>query len=508
MAQALSEGFSELLFNNRGKKSLRLSSFVSSASLVLSWPFPLVILCFHTNRYVPLDPLMYGSLYMAFLLSGFFKRLFLQRFVPPSLFNALLPAGLCLISNSIFLTAIYNGDWTWSSNLLLVLSRLCYGWSVYSGADFTRRAKGEAKRRENVPLTLEEKVSNIAPDLQDNAFHAGVLLALIICLIFEACLRQFGAQMAEFYSMLILLVFSTVMSSVSVPCMFSTIRNIVCPVREPIVEEVQGDGAGGHLSQSTEICPTPEVRSLAFRERLLVPTLLYAVRSRLYPTGQLILTLFSGLLTAATIIADYLLLPLTLVYLRVEFISARLFPFGEIFLLYALLFGTESLANFVVLRYTRWSVRLTPLSVNALSAALLVVALLCCLCPSFVFLVIVSINVSSSLFIFSFCLFCLVSGLLKSAHTVLSGVLFAKYHDACPYLAVVQTSEQLVGLVRSLLSALLIIIAAIVLYTQGFFALMLTVVTIYYVALAVGIMAIIINFYKERTLRISVELAD
>ncbi|VDK49515.1 unnamed protein product [Dibothriocephalus latus] len=60
----------------------------------------------------------------------------------------------------------------------------------------------------------------------------------------------------------------------------------------------------------------------------------------------------------------------------------------------------------------------------------------------------------------------MVSGLLKSAHTVLSGVLFAKYHDACPYLAVVQTSEQLVGLVRSLLSAVFIMIAAAVLYTQ------------------------------------------
>ncbi|KAL7059321.1 hypothetical protein AAHC03_012993 [Spirometra sp. Aus1] len=451
---------------------------------------------------------MYGSLYMAFLLSGFFKRLFLQRFVPPSLFNALLPAGLCLISNSVFLAAIYNGDWSWSSNLILVLSRLCYGWSVYSGADFTRRANVEAKRREHVPLTLEDKVGNIAPDLQDSAFHAGVLLAIIICLILEASFRQFGAQMAEFYSMLILLAFSTVMSSVSVPCMFSTIKNILRPVQQPPVEEIQEDEANGQLSQSTQIRPAPQVRSLTLRDRFLVPTLLYAVGSRLYPPGQMILTIFSGLLTSATIIADYLLLPLTLVYLRVDFISPRLFPFCEIFLLYGLLFGTESLTNFLVLRYTRWSARLTPLSVNTLSAALLVVALLCCLCPSFVFLVIVSINVSSGLFIFSFCLFCLVSGLLKSAHTILSGVLFAKYHDACPYLAVVQTSEQLVGLVRSLFSAFLILIAAAVLYTQGFFALMLTVVTIHCMALAVGLMAIIINLSKERALRPSVELVD
>ncbi|VDN16983.1 unnamed protein product [Dibothriocephalus latus] len=198
---------------------------------------------------------MYGSLYMAFLLSGFFKRLFLQRFVPPSLFNALLPAVLGLISNSVFLAGIYSGDWKWASNLILFLSRLCYGWSVYSGADFARRASVEAKRRQKEALTLEEKVDNIAPDLQDPAFHAGVLLALVICLILEACLRQFGAQMAEFYSMLILLIFSTLMSSVSVPCMFSKVKQILRPAREPLVEEVvPGDEAGASLSQSVEVC--------------------------------------------------------------------------------------------------------------------------------------------------------------------------------------------------------------------------------------------------------------
>lgn len=209
------------------KKKVRVTTFTSSASLILSWPFPLIILCFQSNQGLIFDPRIYTALTMAFLLSGSIKRLLLQRIIKPSFFNAIIPTVLSLIGNGVFMAALYKGDnWNFISVFFMVGSRLCFGWSTYTAEDYNRRANKAAKSsREN--LRLKQRVEDMVPDLQDAAFHAGVIVALIICFILEVCLRSTGPQMSEFYSVLIISGFSTVISFVSVPSLHKAVQKFV-----------------------------------------------------------------------------------------------------------------------------------------------------------------------------------------------------------------------------------------------------------------------------------------
>lgn len=229
MVQIAEEPDAEILNTllSRRRKNVRLTAFTSSASLILSWPFPLLILCFQTNQRRIFDPRIYAALFMAFLLSGFFRRVLLRRFLSTSILTTIMPAALGLIGNGVFMAALYKGEnWNWISLFFMFSSRLCFGWSTYSVEDFNRRAKNSARGAKESERT-QNRVEDMVPDLQDVAFHAGVLVAIAICFILEVCLRRMGPQMAEFYSMLILSGFSAVLSFISVPCLHKAVRGLI-----------------------------------------------------------------------------------------------------------------------------------------------------------------------------------------------------------------------------------------------------------------------------------------
>lgn len=71
---------------------------------------------------------------------------------------------------------------------------------------------------------LKQRTIDMVPDLQDSAFHAGVIVALVICFILDVCPRSAGPQVSEFYSVLILFGFSTIISLISVPSFHKAVR--------------------------------------------------------------------------------------------------------------------------------------------------------------------------------------------------------------------------------------------------------------------------------------------
>lgn len=209
------------------KRKVRLTAFTSSVSLILSWPFPLIILCFQANKRLKFDPLIYTALITAYLLSGFVKRLLLRRFLSPSFFNAMAPTILGLVGNGVFVTALYKSDnWNWLSIFFMFGSRLCFGWSTYSAEDYNKRAKNVIKMEREMGI-INKRVADMVPDLQDSAFHAGVIIALVICFILEACLQFVGPEMTEFYSILILSGLSTFLSLISVPSLHIAVRSLL-----------------------------------------------------------------------------------------------------------------------------------------------------------------------------------------------------------------------------------------------------------------------------------------
>ena len=224
------------------KRKVRLTTFTSSASLILSWPFPLVILSFQSNQCLLFDPRIYTALIMAYLFSGSVKRLLLQRFLSPSFFNAIIPTVLGLIGNGVFMTALYKGNnWNWVSVFFMFGGRLCFGWSTYSAEDYNRRAKSAAKTK-RIEERIAGRVVDMVPDLQDAAFHAGVIVALVICFILEACLHSVGPQLTEFYSVLILSGLSTLLSLISAPILHKAVKTLV---NVPVEESTNGQTVSG-----------------------------------------------------------------------------------------------------------------------------------------------------------------------------------------------------------------------------------------------------------------------
>lgn len=238
------------------RRKLRLTTFTSSASLILSWPFPLVILAFQSNQHLCFDPRVYTALNMAYLLSGSIKRLLLQRFLSPSFFNAIIPTVLGLIGNGVFMSALYkDNNWNWVSIFFMVGSRLCFGWSTYSAEDYNRRARHTMKSRIKEDR-IASRVVEMVPDLQDSAFHAGVIVSIIICFILEVCLRSVGPQMAEFYSVLIISGFSTLLSLISVPYLHKAVQTLI---NVPVEVPNNGRSVSGQRTQdnSSEVISDP-----------------------------------------------------------------------------------------------------------------------------------------------------------------------------------------------------------------------------------------------------------
>ncbi|VDM25087.1 unnamed protein product [Hydatigera taeniaeformis] len=179
------------------------------------------------NKYLNFDSRIYTALITAYLFSGSIKRLLLRRFLSPTFFNAIAPTVLGLIGNGVFITALYKGaNWNWLSILFMFGSRLCFGWSTYSAEDYNRRARHVIKIEREIGI-VKKRVSDMVPDLQDFSFHAGVIVAIVICFIIEACLQFVGPEMAEFYSLLILSGLSTVLSLVSIPCLHIAVRRLL-----------------------------------------------------------------------------------------------------------------------------------------------------------------------------------------------------------------------------------------------------------------------------------------
>ncbi|VDD83807.1 unnamed protein product [Mesocestoides corti] len=512
------------------KRKVLLTTFTSSASLILSWPFPLIILCFQTNQRLIFDPRIYAALTIAYLLSGCLKRLLLKRFVSPSFFNAITPAILGLIGNGVFMTALYKSDsWNWVSVFFMFASRLIFGWSTYSAEDYNRRARNEAKsKREGEKI--RERVGDMVPDLQDAAFHIGVLVALVICFILEVCLRYMGSQLAEFYSMLILSSFSVVLSFISVPSLHAAVNKLVKlrthqddDGHPEIGSQAQPNRSGG--STGGRPCPhagndsrNVEVRrrviswSLTVRENYLISTIFSSFR-RHHPPGQLAMTLFSALLTSATILFDYLLLPYSIIYLKRALFSLTLdyFPFPDLIFVYATLFISELVSRTLILKYSSFARRTIRLADSSLIGVLIAISSIFIFVPVVLYLVfMVDIGTANSVcgvYLFGLCV---VEGLLKAAHSLFGGILFTKYCDELSIVprSVAETGEQLLGVARCFFSTLVFTIGGIVLYYERFAATMVMVSVVQCLALSVAIFGFAEVFTCEKALRVRIELPD
>ncbi|VDK22884.1 unnamed protein product [Taenia asiatica] len=505
------------------KKKVRLAAFTSSVSLILSWPFPLIILCFQANKHLNFDPRIYTALTTAYLLSGFIKRLLLRRLLSPSFFNAMAPTILGLVGNGVFMTALYKSDnWNWLSIFFMFGSRLCFGWSTYSAEDYNRRAKNVIKIEKEIGI-INKRVADMVPDLQDSAFHAGVIIAIVICFILEACLRFVGPEMTEFYSMLILSGVSAFLSLISVPSLHIAVRSLL---NMPAECE-----SNAQCSSSSRTCPASSnggnncasgavggrngmvSRALVTRNKYIISTLFASLKHNRYPPGQLIMILFSGLLTTATILFDYLLLPYFVIYLRRNLFTPFLdfFPFPDFILVYGTLFTSELLSRTIVLEYTNLGDKIMRWSNPNLIGALVVVSTFSFLMPTILYWIgSGTASTPNSLFGFCFFILCVIQSLLKAAHALLGGILFTKYCDTVTFVprSVAQTGEQLLGVVRCFLAALLFAIGGAVLYYQRFMAAMAMLSAIYSLALSTAIVGYARVYTHDKALQVRIEHPD
>lgn len=212
-------------------------------------------------------------------------------------------------------------------------------------------------------------------------------------------------------------------------------------------------------------------QALTIRNKYIISTLFASLKHNRYPPGQLIMILFSGLLTTGTILFDYLLLPYLVIYLRRNLFTPFLdfFPFPDFILVYGTLFASELLSRTVVLEYTSLGDRIMRWSNPNLIGALVVVSALFFSMPAILYWL-GSGTAGAANSLFGFCLFvlCVTQGLLKAAHALLGGFLFTKYCDAVAFVprSVAQTGEQLLGVVRCFFAALFFAIGGAVLYHQ------------------------------------------
>ncbi|KAM7542070.1 hypothetical protein Aperf_G00000011142 [Anoplocephala perfoliata] len=503
------------------KKKVRLTAFTSSASLILSWAFPTIVLCFQANQRLILDPRIYTALIMAFLLSGSLRRLLLERYLSVSFFNAIIPAVLGLLGNGVFVTALYKGEgFSVIAVLFMIGSRLLFGWSTYSAEDYNRRAKNAAKSSEE-KMRLRQRVIDMVPDLQDSTFHAGVIVALVICFILEVCLRSAGPQMSEFYSVLILTGFSTLISTISIPSLHKAVKSLVnIPINEGnsnILEPNSSAGASTtnvhQPSGDAAVVTGPFALALTFRNKYLVSTLFTSLKRFQYPPGQLIMILFSALLTTATILFDYLLLPYLVVYLRRCLFTKDdiYFPFPDFILIYATLFASELLFRTFILEYTDFGNRAIRWVNSTLIGALLGVSCVSFLMPSILYaLASATSHVAFNVFGLGLFVVCVMQGLLKAAHDLFGGILFAKYCDLEIRIpkSVAETGEQLLGVVRCFFAALFFIIGGGVLYHQRFMATLTMIIVVYAMALSAAIVGFIRVLFHEKALAVRIELPD
>ncbi|CDS37219.1 expressed conserved protein [Echinococcus multilocularis] len=505
------------------KKKVRLAAFTSSVSLILSWPFPLIILCFQANRRLNFDPRIYTTLMTAYLLSGSIKRLLLRRFLSPSFFNAIAPAVLGLVGNGVFMTALYKSDnWNGLSIFFMLGSRLLFGWSTYSAEDYNRRAKNVIKIEREVGI-ISKRVADMVPDLQDSTFHAGVIVAIVICFILEVCLRFVGPEMTEFYSLLILSGFSTCLSLISVPSLHIAVRSLLNVPAECEGSEQCLSSSRTCLASSNggDSCAAGDVgghnrmvsRALTIRNKYIISTVFVSLKHHQYPPGQLIMILFSGLLTTGTIFFDYLLLPYFVVYLQRNLFTPfpDFFPFPDFILVYGTLFASELLSRTIILEYTNLGDRIIKWSNHSLIGALIVVSALSFFMPAILYWI-GSRTAGAANSLFGFCLFvlCVTQGLLKAAHALLGGLLFTKYCDSMTLVprSVAQTGEQLLGVVRCFFAALLFAVGGAILYHQRFMATMVTVSVVYSLALSTAIAGYARVYAHDKASQVRIEHPD
>lgn len=182
--------------------------------------------------------------------------------------------------------------------------------------------------------------------------------------------------------------------------------------------------------------------------------------------------LFSALLTTATILFDYLLLPYLVVYLRRYLFSANgetYFPFPEFVFVYVTLFASELVFRTLILEYTDLGMRALQWDHSFLIGTLAGVGGVSLLMPSILYALTNSTSgLAYSVFGLGLFVVCVMQGLLKAAHDLIGGVLFTKYcdHDLRLLREVAETGEQLLGVMRCFFAALFFIIGGAVLYHQ------------------------------------------
>lgn len=209
-------------------------------------------------------------------------------------------------------------------------------------------------------------------------------------------------------------------------------------------------------------------QALVFRNKYLVSTIF---RSPLgpfpYPPGQLAMTVFSALLTSATILFDYILLPYLVVYLRRPLFSEDYFPFPDFLLIYASLFSTELAIRSFLLSYSSAGMRARRLKNSTLIGALILVSAVAVCTPAMLYSTGASLNFGpTSLYGFLLFLLCVGQASLKAGHVFFGGLLFVKYCDAPNGVprTIAESGEQLLGIARCFFTALLFVIAGAVLY--------------------------------------------
>ncbi|VDO06646.1 unnamed protein product [Rodentolepis nana] len=502
--------------NLQRNKKVRLTTFTSSASLVLSWPFPLIILCFQSNQRLIFDPRIYTALIMSFLFSGSVKRLLLQRFIKPTFLNAVIPTVLTLIGNGVFMTALYKGDnWNFISVFFMVGSRLCFGWSTYTAEDYNRRAKN-ATKSDREKLRLKQRVEDMVPDLQDAAFHAGVIVALIVCFILEVCFLSVGPQMSEFYSVLILSGFSSLISFLSVPSLHKAVNGIVgVPVSGMNDDHEPSSNQETNQSRSDmAVISTTFTSAVISRNNYFISTLFTSLSRYEHPPGQLIMMLFSALLTTSTILFDYLLLPYLVVYMRRYLFTANngtYFPFPDFVFIYATLFASELVLRTLVLEYTDFGLRALRWAHSTLIGSLAGVAGVSFLMPTILYVLTNStFRLEHSVYGLGLFVVCVVQGLLKAAHDLIGGVLFTKYCDIDlrQLRRVAETGEQLLGVMRCFFAAVFFIIGGAVLYHQRFMAALMMIDVVYTMALSVAVWGFVKVYSHEKSVQVRIEFPN
>lgn len=212
--------------------------------------------------------------------------------------------------------------------------------------------------------------------------------------------------------------------------------------------------------------------TLVPRNQYLISTLFTSISRFEHPPGQLAMMLFSALLTTATILFDYLLLPYLIVYLRRYLFSpndATYFPFPDFVFIYAVLFASEIGFRYLVLEYTDFGLRALRFKHSTLIGALVGLAAVSFFMPSILF----SLTSSTSALAFSvfglgLFVVCVMQGLLKAGHDLLGGVLFTKYcdYDLIRLKGVAETGEQLLGVMRCFFASIFFVIGGAVLYHQ------------------------------------------